>query len=29
MTEPFHAYTMIALNAPGGDFFQVKVPARR
>ena len=26
MTEPFHAYTMIALNAPGGDFFQVKVP---
>ena len=26
MTEPFHAYAMIALNAPGGDFFQVKVP---
>ena len=26
MTEPLHAYAMIALNAPGGDFFQVKVP---
>jgi ribonuclease T2 len=26
MTEPSHAYAMIALNAPGGDFFQVRVP---
>ena len=26
MTEPFRAYAMIALNAPGGDYFQVKVP---
>ena len=26
MTEPLRAYAMIALNAPGGDFFQVKVP---
>ncbi len=26
MTEPLHAYAMIALNAPNGDFFQVKVP---
>jgi ribonuclease T2 len=26
VTEPFRAYAMIAINAPGGDFFQVKVP---
>ena len=26
LTEPFRAYEMIALNAPGGDFFQVRVP---
>jgi ribonuclease T2 len=26
VTEPFRAYGMIALNAPGGDFFQVRVP---
>jgi ribonuclease T2 len=26
MTEPDHAYAMIALNAPAGDFFQVRVP---
>jgi len=26
VTEPFRAYAMIALNAPGGDFFQVRVP---
>ena len=27
VTEPFRAYEMIALNAPGGDFFQVRMPA--
>ena len=26
VTEPFRAYEMIALNAPGGDFFQVRMP---
>ena len=26
VTEPMRAYEMIALNAPGGDFFQVRVP---
>jgi ribonuclease T2 len=27
LTEPFRAYAMLAINAPGGDFFQVRVPA--
>ena len=26
VTEPFRAYEMIGLNAPGGDFFQLRVP---
>ena len=26
LTEPSRAYAMIALNAPDGDFFQVRVP---